>query len=176
VTEVVPAGSWPMFGSDRLETPAADARAAAEERETRALEREQEDARINAEMDARIRAAAGRVPVQEQPPEDEAGLPADELRERQFQRAVAACNVLPEAVEDVRKLIDWAAVDADKDQARAVDKAVRALVARKPALIGVESADAGAGRNNRGRENLTMDQLIRKAAGREYRSYPGTDR
>jgi hypothetical protein len=168
-------------------------------------EREQEDARINAAMDAWTRAAAGRAPVQEQPqararenatsenatmdalfrggrvpseqvPADEVAPPADELRRLRLERVAQRCHVLPEALDDVENLLDWDAIARDHDQGNAIEKAVRALIARKPYYAGVESADGGAGIGSfRGFDNRTMDQRIRDAArdGLEMRGAVG---
>jgi hypothetical protein len=114
-------------------------------------------------MDRAIRLALGRSV----PAEDPASTvtPEEELRETRFQLAVAACSVLPEAVEDVRELLDWPAIDRDADQAHAIEKGVRALVRAKPYYAGVESADAGAGRSSpfRGFDLRDMNQRIRDA-------------
>jgi hypothetical protein len=128
-------------------------------------ERELKDAQTrlqekeNADLSAQQRAERERDEAQKRLDASEAAALA--LR---VQVAAQKLGVLPEAVEDVAKLLDLSTV-TDKDDPKSIERAVRSLLEKKPHLIGVEGVDGGAGGRGSGGKT-DMNALLRKAAGR----------
>ncbi len=145
-------------GGSNDDLKALQDRLAAQERELKSAQEKLKE-KENADLSAQQRAERERDEAQKRLEESESA--ALGLR---VQVAAQKLGVLPEAIEDVAKLLDLSTV-TDKDDPKAIERAVRALLEKKPHLIGVEGVDGGAGGGGRAGKT-DMNALLRKAAGR----------
>lgn len=86
-------------------------------------------------------------------------------RNLSVQVVAARLGVKPEATDIVAGLVDWDEVDADDDDA--VEKAVKAIVRKRPFLSDrSDGLDGGRGRGTGSQGETDMNTIIRRAAGR----------
>lgn len=88
-----------------------------------------------------------------------------ENRSLRVQVAAVKVGVRADAVDAAAALLDWDTVD-DPSDAKAIERALKALVKERPFLSGVtNAADAGASGGEQANV-VDMNQLLRRAAGR----------
>jgi hypothetical protein len=91
---------------------------------------------------------------------------ATDNRNLRAEIAAAKVGVRTEALEDAVKLLDWDEIDDPTDR-KQVEAALKALVKAKPYLSGrPDGLDGGNGRQGGADTGGSMNEIIRRAAGR----------